>query len=90
MAPQGFSATSAKVFTPKALTTKLFTPTKIFTPMGGAVTSKKLAAPLAAFTMACVLLGWTRSSIREARRHAQIERQMNRERSLAVVAKHIK
>ncbi|KAI1808108.1 hypothetical protein F4811DRAFT_335756 [Daldinia bambusicola] len=37
-----------------------------------------IMAPAAAFTMACVLFAYTRTSIKEARRNAQHERDQQR------------
>ncbi|KAI0170971.1 hypothetical protein BJ166DRAFT_622546 [Pestalotiopsis sp. NC0098] len=44
----------------------------------GNLTPKTIMAPMAAFTMACVLFTYVRSSIKEARRSAQHERQIQR------------
>ncbi|KAI1389797.1 uncharacterized protein F4822DRAFT_399758 [Hypoxylon trugodes] len=44
----------------------------------GNITPKTIMAPAAAFTMACVLFVYTRSSMREAKRNAQHERAQKR------------
>ncbi|KAL8382943.1 hypothetical protein RB595_006623 [Gaeumannomyces hyphopodioides] len=38
------------------------------------INPRTVMAPMAAFTMACILFTYTRSSIREARLNAQMER----------------
>ncbi|KAI1662637.1 hypothetical protein F4813DRAFT_5060 [Daldinia decipiens] len=45
----------------------------------GNITPRTIMAPAAAFTMACVLFAYTRSSIKEARRNAQHERDQRRQ-----------
>ncbi|KAI2606071.1 uncharacterized protein GGS25DRAFT_499458 [Hypoxylon fragiforme] len=44
----------------------------------GSITPRTIMAPMAAFTMACVLFVYTRTSMREAKRNAQIEREYRR------------
>ncbi|KAH9900125.1 hypothetical protein F4778DRAFT_740189 [Xylariomycetidae sp. FL2044] len=45
------------------------------------ITPRTIMAPAAAFTMACLLFTYTRSSIKEARRNAQHERELRRKQN---------
>ncbi|KAI1763991.1 hypothetical protein GGR53DRAFT_495764 [Hypoxylon sp. FL1150] len=47
----------------------------------GSITPRTVMAPAAAFTMACILFTYTRTSMREAKRNAQHEREQRRSQS---------
>ncbi|KAI1402042.1 hypothetical protein F4819DRAFT_299946 [Hypoxylon fuscum] len=47
----------------------------------GNITPRTIMAPAAAFTMACLLFTYTRTSMREAKRNAQHERDQRRHQS---------
>ncbi|KAI8963700.1 hypothetical protein F5Y11DRAFT_318366 [Daldinia sp. FL1419] len=57
---------------------EIYVPRKIDMASRGNLTPRTIMAPAAAFTMACVLFAYTRSSIKEARRNAQHERDQRR------------